>query len=76
MEKIKVKINENGTIATEAHPNPTGWNDVCKCGNCLIQQEIQKNLKHFVIENQTYPPNSIQFGVVLSTGKIKIIGND
>lgn len=73
MGLIKVKISEYGTVATEAHPTPTGWNDSCDCLNCKTQQAIQKNLKSFVIDNGKFEPNSIQMGEVLENGKIKII---
>lgn len=73
MGLIKVKISQYGSIATEAHPTPTGWNDACDCLNCRTQQKIQAGLKSFEIENGTFPPNSLQMGEVLENGKIKII---
>lgn len=73
MGLIKVKISEYGNYATEVHPNPTGWNEVCDCLNCKTNQDIQKKLKTFYIDNGKQEPNSIQMGEVLENGKIKII---
>ena len=73
MEKIKVWITKWGTIAIDAHPNPTGWNDVCKCSNCLVNQEIASKLKQYEIVNGSWPAHSIQYGEVVGERKIKIV---